>query len=170
MIFLFKHVMFRLHANFPGCIPKKWHPGFAESCQIPNCFCIPRAKIAFVYGSCLSYWYFSISLLRWGNTVVVKLISLWKISAQPLSFCGLFHWFLQDTQNMAMVKMIADTHGRLDICVNSVGDSMGGLLPLRCGKPWFQKEGHCSHVFKGSRVFYANSVRLFLMWRVGVRY
>jgi len=25
----------------------------------------------------------------------------------------------QDTQNMAMVKMIADTHGRLDICVNS---------------------------------------------------
>ena len=36
-----------------------------------------------------------------------------------------FHWLLQDTQNMAMVKMIADTHGRLDICVNSVGDSNG---------------------------------------------
>ena len=27
----------------------------------------------------------------------------------------------QDEQNMAMVKMIAETHGRLDICVNSAG-------------------------------------------------
>ena len=51
---------------------------------------------------------------------------------------------------MAMVKMIADTHGRLDICVNSVGDSMGGLLSVRCSKPSFQKAGDGS-----PRVFHA---------------
>ena len=54
---------------------------------------------------------------------------------------------------MAMVKMIADTHGRLDICVNSVGVSKG-LLSVDCGEPSFQKGGDGSHFFKGSRVFH----------------
>jgi hypothetical protein len=36
----------------------------------------------------------------------------------------------QDEQNMAMVKMIADTHGRLDLCVNSVGEPSGCKVPM----------------------------------------